>query len=149
MSNGQRLNHIIVEVLIDSAWRLIDPTYGAYWIDGTAGAPFALRLLEQILPATDAHTKLVRNGALAPYGYYEEIARPDFFNYLAPGADIFRGGEGEIGLSLRGSRGIETFRDIPNFLGDNIEDGNQEGVSYRIDGGQGTYKLSVNVAGSA
>ena len=55
-SNGQRLNHIIVEVLIDGNWHPIDTTYGAYWIDSTPGAPFVLRTLEQVLDKTDPRT---------------------------------------------------------------------------------------------
>jgi hypothetical protein len=147
-SNGQRISHIIVEVLIDGDWHPIDTTYGAYWIDSAPGAPFVLRTLEQVLDRTDSRTKLVLNGALFPYRFYKEIAQPDFFDYLAPGADLLRGGAGIIKLSLHGDSGVETFGDIPNYLGDNIEDGNRGGVSYRLeDLRPGTFRLTVNVAG--
>lgn len=147
--NGQRFTHIIVEVLIDGSWRPIDTTYGAYWIDSTPGSPFVLRTLEQVLDKTDPRTKMVHNSALLPYGFYKEIVRPDFFDYLTSDADVLRGGEGTIKLSLHDDNGVETFRDIPNYLGDNIEDGNTDGVSYRLeDVRPGTYRLTVNVAGS-
>jgi hypothetical protein len=92
---------------------------------------------------------MVHNSALLPYGFYKEIVRPDFFDYLTSDADVLRGGEGTIKLSLHDDNGVETFRDIPNYLGDNIEDGNTDGVSYRLeDVRPGTYRLTVNVAGS-
>jgi len=144
----QRFSHVIVEVLIDRDWRLIDTTYGAYWIDGTPGSSFALRTLEQILQP-DPQTRVVRNNALTPYGLYEQISHADFFAYLTHDADVLRGGEGEIKLSLHGGTGIENFDSIPNFIGDNVADGNQKGVSYRLIEDPGTYHVTVNVAGSA
>ena len=93
---------------------------------------------------------MVVNSALFPYGFYKEIVRPDFFGYLTSDADLVRGGAGTIKLSLHGDSGVETFSDIPNYVGDNIEDGNQDGVSYRLkDLRPGTYRLTVNAAGSA
>jgi hypothetical protein len=146
---GQRLNHIMVEVLIDGAWRPVDTTYGAYWVDDTPNAPFALRTLEQILDRADARTKVIRNRSLVPYGLYEEITRVDFFDYLTLDADILRGGEGEIRLPLRENEGTEAFNDIPNFVGDNVEDEDSKGISYRLQGHSGIYYVTVNVAGSA
>jgi hypothetical protein len=147
--NGQRLSHIIVEVLIDGKWHPIDTTYGAYWTDSTPGVPFVLRTLEQVLDKTDSRTEKVFNGALFPYSFYNKIVQPDFFDYLASGADLLRGGAGTIKLSLHGDSGVETFGDMPNYLGDNIEDGNRGGVSYRLeDLRPGTFRLTVNVSGA-
>jgi len=148
-SEGQRLNHIIPEVLIDGGWRPIDTTYGAYWIDGTPGAPFALRTLEQVLDKSDTRTKLIRNTALVPYGFYEETRQFDPFSYLHADADIIRGGEGTINLSLASKHGTETFKDIPNFLGDSVHNGNSAGLSYRLNEPAGNYQVTVNIAGSA
>jgi len=148
-SEGQRLNHIIPEVLIDGGWRPIDTTYGAYWIDGTPGAPFALRTLEQVLDKSDTRTKLIRNTALVPYGFYEETRQFDPFSYLHADADVIRGGEGIIDLSLASKHGTETFKDIPNFIGDYVHDENSVGLSYRLNEPAGNYQVTVNIAGSA
>jgi hypothetical protein len=145
---GQRLNHVIPEVLIDGGWRLIDTTYGGYWIDSTPGVPFALRTLEEILDKSKSGTELMRNSALLPYGFYEKTRQSDPFGYLRADAAIIRGGEGTITLSLASKRGTETFRDIPNFLGDNVRDGNSIGLSYKLTGPTGNYKVTVNVAGA-
>jgi len=148
-SEGQRLNHIIAEVLIDGGWRPIDTTYGAYWIDGTPGAPFALRTLEQVLDKSDTRTMVMRNAALVPYGFYEKTRQSDPFSYLHADADVIRGGEGTINLSLANKHGRETFQDIPNFLGDNVHNGNSAGLSYQLNGPAGSYQVTVNIAGSA
>lgn len=146
---GQRLNHVIPEVLIDGGWRPIDTTYGGYWIDGTPGVPFALRTLEEILDKSRTGTKLMRNRALMPYAFYEKTRQFDSFGYLNADAAVIRGGEGTIPLSLASKRGSETFLDIPNFLGDNVHDGNSIGVSYKLNAPIGNYKVTVNVAGAA
>jgi hypothetical protein len=148
-NTGERADHIIVEVMIDGAWRLVDTTYGAYWIDGTPAAPFALRTLEQVLDRSDPRTKIIRNPGLVPYGLYEEITRADFFDYLTSDADVLRGGEGEIRLLLHGNEGTEAFNHIPNFVGDNVEDEDSKGVSYRLQGDSGPYHVTINVAVSA
>jgi hypothetical protein len=60
-----------------------------------------------------------------------------------------RGADGEIRLFLDGDRGIEVFKDIPNFLSVQIDDEISGGVSYRLQGHSGTtYHVTVNVAGS-
>ncbi|GKQ53940.1 hypothetical protein BRSPCE3_47950 [Bradyrhizobium sp. Ce-3] len=145
---GQRLNHVIPEVLIDGGWRPIDTTYGGYWIDSTPGVPFALRTLEEVLDKSISGTKLMRNRALLPYAFYEKTRQFDPFSYLHADAAIIRGGEGTITLSLTSKRGTETFQAIPNFLGDNVRDGNSIGVSYKFKGPIGNYKVTVNVAGT-
>src|SRR5262249_3041759 len=146
---GQRVNHIIVEVLIDGDWRPIDTTYGAYWIDGTPTATFAMRTLQQVLDRSDPRTKIIRSRSLIPYGLHDQIAGLDLFDYLTSDGDVLRGGEGEIRLSLHGNEGIETFDNIPNFIGDNVLDENAGGVSYRLEGDFLPYHITINIAGSA
>lgn len=148
-SNGMRLNHIIPEVLIEGAWRPVDTTYGAYWINESLGKPLALRTLDEILNAADQNTKVVYDAALVPYALYSTISRQDRFDYLHSGGDILRGGEGQIRLSLRGDKGTESFKDIPDYVGNNVSDVASKGVSYSFSEDPGTYTLTVNVASSA
>jgi hypothetical protein len=146
---GVRLNHIIPEVLIGTQWHPVDTTYGAYWIRHAPGKPFALSTLGEILQQT-SRTKLVHNRALLPYGIYSAVSRQEPFNYLTSNADIVRGGIGKVQLALRGQKGVETFADKPNFLGDNVADGaNAGGLSYALDMEPGIYALTVNVTALA
>jgi len=147
----QRLSHIIPEVLIDGGWRPVDTTYGAYWARNVPGKPFVLKTLDDLLNEGMANrdTKMFHNSALLPYGFYSSISRPDHFNYLNPGASILRGGKGEIYLSFKGKKGIEKFANLPNYLGDNKKDGENRGVSYKLDAPLGKYSIALNISGSA
>jgi hypothetical protein len=145
-SNGIRKSHVIPEVLIDGNWRLIDTTYGAYWINNKPASPFVLRTLEEI-QTNGPHTELVTNRALQPF--YAANSGPDYFKYLTSRGDILRGGKGQITLQLTGKEGVETFHHIPNYVGDNIPDGKSSGVSYRLKINPGRYEVTLNVTGSA
>lgn len=146
---GVRLSHIIPEVLVGARWHPIDTTYGAYWMRHAPGKPFALSTLEEILEKPTS-VKLVHNRALLPYGLYAAISHPEPFGYLTRSADIVRGGVGTVQLALRGRKGVETFADKPNFLGDNVADGlNAGGINYALDMEPGVYALTVNVTALA
>ncbi len=148
-SKGVRRSHVIAEVLIDRAWRVVDPTYGAYWINKSAGTPFGLRTLDEILDPTDKNTKRVSDPAILPHVLHSMISRRDYFNYLSSDADILRGEVGQIRLSLSGNKGTELFKDLPNYVGDNVLDGNSQGVEYKFGESLGTFKLTVSVAATA
>lgn len=146
---GVRLNHIIPEVWIGGKWHPVDTTYGAYWIRTASGKPFELGTLEEI-QARPARARLVYNQALLPYGLYQAISRPFLFDYLTSNADIIRGGNGSVRLTLQAKNGIEKFADKPNFLGDNVADGlNDRGLSFTLASEPGRYALAVQVAALA
>jgi hypothetical protein len=146
---GVRLNHIIPEVWIGGKWHPVDTTYGAYWIRIASGKPFELGTLEEI-QARPARARLFYNQALLPYGLYKAISRPVLFDYLTSNADIIRGGNGSVRLTLQAKNGIEKFTDKPNFLGDNVADGaNARGLSFSLSSEPGRYELAVQVTALA
>jgi len=46
---GRRYSHIVPEVLIGKTWRIIDTTYGAYWIPKNTNNNFELATTEDVL----------------------------------------------------------------------------------------------------
>lgn len=146
---GARLNHIIAEVNIGGAWRAIDATFGAFWIDKSAGIPFALAETDRILNDR-SKLKLIWSHALVPYHFYSQITNLDPFGYLRAGADIVRGGAGDITVELRGDIGQERFKSKPNYVGDNVPNVKQEGVSLRLKSADTQeYNLRVKALASA
>jgi hypothetical protein len=148
---GKRLSHIIPEVLIDKEWRPIDTTYGAYWVENDAGNAFTLSSLDALLTEKEGEAKntLFYNNALLPYGLYETLGQTNFFDYLNSNSDIIRGGNGVIEIAIHGSKGLETFRHKPNFLGDNLADNDRRGLSFNLASNTGQYFIKLNVSGAA
>lgn len=144
---GSRLGHITPEVWIDGDWRLIDSTYGAYWIDEKPGVPFELMPTEKVL-ASKPKTYFY-NSALLPFGFRSVTGNTNYFSYISERADIIRGGSGEIMLTLKGQQGSENFLHKPNFVGDNIPDGQVTGLLFRLVSKNAKYRLTVNVSAAA
>jgi hypothetical protein len=144
---GTRLSHIIPEVWIDGDWRMVDSTFGAYWIDRRPGIQFKLRSTEDIL-SRRLKTEFY-NAALLPYGFYSVVSQTNDFSYISEKADVIRGGSGQITLNLKGKQGSENFMHKPNFIGDNIPDSQSGGIQFRLVSKNAKYRLTVNVSAAA
>jgi len=144
---GSRHSHITPEVWVDGDWRLIDSTYGAYWIDRKSGVSFELMPTEKIL-ARKAKTYFY-NSALLPFGFRSVISNTNYFSYISEKADVVRGGSGEITLTLKGQQGSENFLHKPNFVGDNIPEHQSDGIQFRLLSKNAKYRLTVNVSAAS
>ena len=144
---GARLSHITPEVWIDGDWRMIDSTFGAYWIDRKPGVEFKLIPTNDIL-SQNLKTEFY-NAALLPYGFYSVVSQTNDFSYISEKTDVIRGGSGEITLTLQGEQGSENFLHKPNFVGDNIPDHQSGGIQFRLLGKNADYRLTVNVSAAA
>ena len=140
---GTRLSHIIPEVWIDGDYRMVDSTYGAYWIDRRPGIQFKLRSTDDIL-SRRLKTEFY-NAALLPYGFYSVVSQTNDFSYISEKADVIRGGSGQITLNLKDKQGSENFMHKPNFIGDNIPDNQSGGIQFRLVSKNAKYRLTVNV----
>jgi hypothetical protein len=146
-----RRSHIVPEVRIEDSWRLIDSTYGAFWIDRSAEAPFELSTTDAII--NNANVYPIYNKSLLPHSLNELTRAYDPFSYLENNADILRGGIGSIRLRLDGEQGKETFAHLPNYVGDNRADNKHEGSRFlfvdKKERLQENLEIEILVSGSA
>jgi len=146
--NGRRYSHIVPEVLIGETWRIIDTTYGAYWIPKNKKNIFDLATTEDVL---GGRGQIFYNSALLPYGLLSlNPENPLPFEYLKAQSTILRGGVGEVELDLFSTKGVEKFEHLPTYLGDNKEDGLMRGVNFKLKTiGKTPIKITLVVSGSA
>jgi hypothetical protein len=143
--NGVRLSHIVPEVFINGKWRLIDTTYGSFWIKNVQKIPFEVASTEEVLDSKiNPEIKRFDNNALLPRVFYSQILQQNPFGYLAGTASILRGGVGSIKLKFSNSNGEELFSHKPNYIGDNLSDNNKEGVNYTFESDGGDYLIQLN-----
>lgn len=147
--NGRRASHIIPEVKISTKWRPIDTTFGAYWADSKS--EFTLLTTNQILKMPDRTQKLVRRFSSA--GHDVAYRNSDRFEYWLGTSGIVRGGVGEIRFDAKDFEPVsrESFKDRPNFIGDNVENGiNSRGLSFKIEKLDERYKsLKIKISAIA
>lgn len=144
---GKRLSHIIPEVWIDGNWRMIDSTFGAYWIERRPGVQFKLLSTDEILSEklkTDFY-----NTALLPYGFYSVVSKTNDFSYISEKSDVIRGGNGKVTLILKGQQGSENFLHKPNYIGDNVSDHQSGGIQFRLSSKKAKYRFIVKVSAAA
>lgn len=149
--NGIRLTHVVPEVFIDGAWRLVDPTYGAYWIYRESDKPFSIVKTNDLLAfGNNNRTFLLHsNSALIVHPIYRFISNTKAFGHLNPNASILRGGTGEVLISLIGKSGVENLNGKPNYLGDNRRDGDSLGVEYAIESTHEIFELNIQIEAAA
>jgi len=141
---SERRSHIVPEVLVDGDWRLLGTTYGSYWVDRSDPSVFRLaptdRIIEERLLPDYA------NDSLLPFGLYDAIGDLERFEYLTHDPIVVRGGHGTVPIDVSPMEGIERFANLPNFVGDNLIDGDTVGIDFSLSGGDGrTMQLSVTV----
>lgn len=144
---GRSENHVAVEVLWNGAWRLYDPTFGAYFVAGPDGSN---EVLDTASARNNTFTSIVnRNGTT--YRYWK-LAGLEPFDYLRhPDVDVIIGGKGIIHVPLTPNLGglTTTFANIPNFVGDNQVDGRSEGLVFRFPKVSGHFDATVTGSASA
>ena len=151
-NKGLRLNHIAPEVRIGDEYRYVDTTYGAYWTKRDRAASFDLATLDEVRAMRNPSKRAVWNAALAPYSIPRTTAAAEYdpFDYLsASNASIIRGYQGTIRLAFNGLSGSEPFKDIPNYLGDNQNDGRSAGVDFAIAAARGRYEIKLRTLATA
>lgn len=149
---NQRSSHIIPEVKISESWRLIDTTYGAYWIDRrSSGSIFALAKTDDVIRVDEIKRHPIFNEALAPHGIYSSVIGFRPFQYLDNDADIIRGSVGSVSVDLAGDSGIENFQDKPNYIGDNVPNRPFSGIEIDLRTGDAVtpIEITIRVAASA
>ena len=129
-------NHIAAEVEIDGRWEFFDITWGATFAasDGSERLLSAgeVRLMERPTPTL--------NNNNPQYRFTLRLGE-DPFAYLGPGVDMTINNAGAISLRTKQEseeRLVADLRHIPNFIGDNEQDGNTT---------LGTYYLTVDLVG--
>lgn len=129
-----RNSHVVVEVWIDGAWRLVDTTYGTYWGDLEDMAS-----LEEVME--DPSGSAFWNSALVPDRDPTAANFAPFEPYRA-NPSILRGEVGTITLNLDG---VETLEHVPSYIGDNQSDGFYGGIEFDLDLPGNTLVLEVRV----
>lgn len=147
--NNIALNHIAIEAFWNGQWRLYDPTFGAYFV-----APAQ----DDMGPLSTGEARANGFRAIADtqgttYRLYS-LRGDDPFEYLRrKDVDVTTNGQGvvTIHLDVQEKELFTAFRDIPNFVGDNIEDGvSSAGTSFRFATPlTGNYTATVDIAASA
>jgi len=144
--NGELHSHIAVEVNIDG-WRYFDATWGAFWYekeDDPAGSILSISEInssETLFAAKNsAHTWATAST------YFNNV-----FEYLIHDADIIVGYDsGEIRLTTKEpNNGQFELSHIPNYVGDNIDDGPFEGIRYIFEplDGRRSYQFDISGVG--
>ena len=141
---SERRSHIVPEVLVDGDWRLLGTTYGSYWVDRSDTSVFSLAPTDRIVQGRLRPD--YANDSLLPFGLYGEIGDLERFEYLTHEPVVVRGGRGTIPIDVSPMEGIERFQNLPNFVGDNLIDGDSDGIDFSLAGADGrTMELSVTV----
>lgn len=141
---SERRNHIVPEVFVDGDWRLLGTTYGSYWVDRSDPSVFSLAPTDRIIE--DRLLPDYANDSLLPFGLYDTIGDLERFEYLTHEPVVVRGGQGTVAIDVSPMEGIEWFLNLPNFVGDNLIDGDTDGIDFSLSGAAGrTMHLSVNV----
>jgi hypothetical protein len=142
---GGQQNHIAVEVFFHDAWRLYDPTFGAYFVDGTNADAEPLSTNEarakNFRPIVDVRNKNYRD---------YELAEVDPFAYLRrDNVDTTISYNGVIHAHLFGREILEThFENIPNFIGHSREDNHDaasDGISFAFPEARGRFRVSIEI----
>lgn len=148
---GRPLNHVAAEVHHAGAWRLYDPTYAAIFVPADAGPGASVG---DALTAAEARWTAFRVVA-SPHNasaLNTVAAGLDPFAYLRrERVDVVSGGEGDVTLRSVDDGGVVRveFDHRPNYVGDNLADGNPEGLTLRVEADPGLYRAVVDVAGVA
>lgn len=142
--SGQRLSHAAAEFELDGKWRFVDITWGSIWLADKTDIATWLSLDE----AREGKGQRVSND-LAPWFLSRRTAGVDPFTYLAAGVDTVIEGDGVVGLPFerRGDEMVANFSSIPNYIGDNVDDGESRHIRLAIpetvDG-----ELALEIAGA-
>jgi hypothetical protein len=145
-AKGVRQNHILTEVEWDDRWHLFDVTWGATYPapDSTASRPDPLPIAEVLKrkerPVWNPNNPTTRS-VFATGG--------DPFAYLdVKDLSVTIAQVGEVKVKpagLRGDTRVESFRDIPNYVGFNKPEARDSGLSFLFDGLVGRFDVTVNV----
>ena len=149
--DGQRASHIVAEVEWDSRWHLFDVTWGAHYpsLDSTLSNSNPLSIVDVLKlrprpvwnPNNPAMRSVLASG-IDPFAYL------DGHDFSLTVADV-----GEVivrpALLPSGIR-LESFQDVPNFVGFNRPETRMNGgTSFLFQGLSGSFDVTVNVTGHA
>ncbi len=144
---GVRQSHIAAEVSYAGRWNYFDVTWNAVFPAAEPAEPLQFRSYTEVLaskdpvPLTDnvnAWTMSVRLQGLDPFEYLK--ARP---------LSVTAGGVGTVNVPAPTyGTYIEDLHDLPNYVGDNLEDGQHQGIDYWVNL-KGTWRVTVHIAATA
>jgi hypothetical protein len=145
-ANGVRQNHILTEVEWDNRWHLFDVTWGATYPgpDSTASHPDPMSIADVLTrkerPVWNPNNPTTRS--IFAKG-------DDPFAYLdGDDLSVTIAEVGEVKVKpaeLRGNTRVESFRDIPNYVGFNKPEARASGLSFLFDGLMGRFDVTVHV----
>jgi Transglutaminase-like superfamily len=145
-ANDVRQNHILTEVEWDNRWHLFDVTWGATYPgpDSTASHPDPLSIADvlkrkerPVWNPNNPTTRSIFAKGDDPFAYLDG-------NELS--VTIAEVGEVKVKpAELRGNTRVESFRDIPNYVGFNNPEARDSGLSFLFDGLMGRFDVTVNV----
>lgn len=114
-------SHIAVEVLIGDEWAYFDPTWNRFFRNG-----------EKIASTRD----LVSNSGFEVFGDRTNLRTSiiDRWGHLSQSASIIYGFDsGTVNIEkYRLKNGVVSFSNIPNYIGDNVGDGDFAGVEHQL-----------------
>ncbi|MGI9449589.1 MAG: transglutaminase domain-containing protein [Geminicoccaceae bacterium] len=138
-----RASHIAIEANIDG-WRYFDTTWGAFWYEEKSDPIASIMAVESIVKGGDVSIKTneIQTWALKSNSKY------DVFEYFRFNPSIIYGyDDGVINISNPPPSNNKKFdlAHIPRYIGDNIDDGSHEGISYAFPMIEGLSKFHIRV----